>query len=70
MATNFHAPPVYFESILLALDPGTDKEMLHECRLSKFELLDESERPPTEEELPSGTAFETLELKETITPKL
>ncbi|WP_377194324.1 DUF6714 family protein [Ruegeria meonggei] len=36
---NSDSPEYANESILLALDPGTSKEMLHEFRKSKFSLL-------------------------------
>ncbi|WP_299987134.1 DUF6714 family protein [uncultured Ruegeria sp.] len=36
---NSDSPEYANESILLALDPGTSKEMLHDFRKSKFSLL-------------------------------
>ena len=40
---NQDSPEYASESILLALDPATDKEMLHEFRRSKFALFDKAQ---------------------------
>ena len=40
---NLDSPEYASESILLALDPATDKEMLHEFRKSKFALFDKAQ---------------------------
>lgn len=40
---NLDSPEYASESILLALDPATDKEMLHEFRKSKFVLFDKAQ---------------------------
>ncbi len=37
------SPEIVGESILLALDPGTDREILHEFRKSKFALFDKAQ---------------------------
>ena len=75
-ADGSYSPPANAAAInrLIMSLPAESRRLLqaraNNVKSSFEEMKARDGTPPTEEELPSGTAFETLELKETITPKL